>query len=197
MIRNRSEVVKLEWRRFEREISEQAAKRNKLVWLSANVESLLVARAFEFYENVINAFHGRVMIVVDESTVIGTPGSKRTKAAHKLRALCSKARIMSGTPVIKSPLKAFSQFGFLDPDILGFGSFYAFRNRYAVMGGFENRQVIHYKNLEELQQKIGSCSFRVLKSDCLDLPKQTFLKRRIDMTKAVASLQGHAGDVCC
>ena len=174
--------IKKEWRGFEKSITEQVTKKDKLVWLAGNIESLRVARAFDFYERVIEAFQGRVMIVVDESTLIGKPGSKQTKAAMKLRALCAKARILSGTPVIKSPMKAFSQFGFLDEDILGFGSFYSFRNHFCVMGGYENKQILYYKNLDELNEKIASCSYRVLKKDVLDLPPQEFLKRRVEMS---------------
>ncbi len=174
--------IKKAWRKFEKSITEQVTKRDKLVWLAANIESLRVARAYDFYERVIEAFGGRVMIVIDESTLIGKPGSKQTKAAAKLRKLCAKARIMSGTPVIKSPLKAFSQFGFLNEDILGFGSFYSFRNRYCVMGGYEGKQILFYQNLDELNEKIASCSYRILKKDCLDLPPQVFLKRRVSMT---------------
>lgn len=176
-------AIKRAWKKFELEVTKQVTARSKLVWLSANIESLRVPRAFDFYERLIEAFDGKVMICVDESTLIGAPGSKQTKAAMKLRRLCNKARILSGTPVIKSPLKAYSQFGFLDEDILGFGSFYAFRNHHCVMGGFENRKVLYYKNMDELHDKIASVSFRVLKADCLDLPPQTFLKRRVEMTK--------------
>lgn len=178
--------IKKAWQDFEKQITQQVTLRNKLVWLSANVESLIVGRAFDFYERVVEAFDGRVMIVVDESTLIGQPGSKRTKAAMKLRKLCEKARILSGTPVIKSPLKAFSQFGFLNEDILGFGSFYAFRNHFCVMGGYEGKQVLYFRNLDELNERISAVSFRVLKEDVLDLPPQEFLKRRVEMTKEQA-----------
>lgn len=182
--------VKKEWRAFEKAISEQTVKKDKLIILSANIESLRVSRAYDFYEQIIEAFGGRVMISVDESTLIGKPGSKQTKAAVKLRRLCSMARIMSGTPVIKSPMKAYSQFGFLDEDILGFGSFYSFRNHYCVMGGFEGRQILFYKNLPELNEKIASCSFRILKADCLELPPQEYLKRRVQMSAPQAKAYG-------
>lgn len=174
------------WNKFERDITEQITRRDKLVFLAANIESLRVDRAYDFYERICSVFQGKVMIAIDESTLIGQPGSKQTKASMKLRKLCSKARIMSGTPVIKSPLKAYSQFCFLDEDILGFGSFYSFRNHYAVMGGYENKKVLFFRHLEELQEKISSCSYRVLKEECLDLPPQLFTKRRVEMTPAQA-----------
>lgn len=177
-------AVKREWKKFELAITEQVSARDKLVFLACNIESLRVPRAIEFFENICVAFNQKVMIVIDESTVIGAPGSKQTRAAMKMRKHCKMARILSGTPVVKSPLKAYSQFAFLDEDILGFSSFYAFRNHYAVMGGYQNRQVLFFKNMDQLSERIASCSFRVLKEDCLDLPPKVYEKRRVDMGAA-------------
>jgi SNF2 family DNA or RNA helicase len=148
---------------------------------AVNVEALAVERCYEFLLNFVNSF--RTMIVVDESTRIKSRSAKRTKNAKKLRKLCAIARILSGTPIIQSPLDAYSQFDFLDNDILGFGSFYAFQNHYAQLGGFQNRQVLFFKNLDELSDKIASCSFRVTKQECLDLPAKVYQRRTVEMTK--------------
>ena len=42
-------------------------------------------------------------------------------------------RILTGSPVTKSPLDLYSQCAFLNEDLLGFTSYYTFRNRYAIM----------------------------------------------------------------
>ncbi len=177
---------KAEWKNFEDRISALASEgdRHSLVILTVNVDALNVARCYEFLQEFCFAF--RTMIVVDESTKIKNRSSKRTKAAMKLRSNCPVARIMSGTPVVKRPLDAFAQFSFLHEDILGFGNFYTFRNRYGVMGGFKGKQVLNYKNLDELSESIASCSYRVTKEECLDLPPKVHLKRRTNMTPAQA-----------
>lgn len=156
-------------------------KDKRLAVISVNYDALNMDRCFKMLERLCAV--RKVMIVADESTMIGKPGSGRTRQATKLRKACVLARICTGTPIIKSPLKAYSQFGFLSEDILGFGSFYAFKARYCVMGGFEGRQVLHYQNLEELSDKIASCAYRVLKDECLDLPPKVYQKRRVYMTK--------------
>jgi SNF2 family DNA or RNA helicase len=172
---------KAAWKKFENDISRIASERtrNSLVVLSVNVDALNVTRCFEFLRAFVNAF--RTMIVCDESTRLKNRTSKRTKAAMKLRSPCPVARILSGTPVVKRPLDAFSQFGFLHEDILGFGNFYSFRNHYAIMGGFKDYQILNYKNLDELSESIASCSYRVTKEECLDLPPKVYLKRRVKM----------------
>ena len=68
---------------------------------------------------------------------------------------------------------------------LGFNSYYAFRTRYAVMrtANFSGRSVqivVGYRNLDELSEKLKKAfSYRVLKDECLDLPKKTFMKREV------------------
>jgi SNF2 family DNA or RNA helicase len=148
--------------------------------LSVNVEALDGERVAVELMNFISSY--RTMIVVDESTRIKTRSAKRTKVAQKLRKECPLARILTGTPVIQSPLDAYSQFKFLDEDVLGFGSFYAFQNHYAQMGGFQNHQVLFFKHLDELSDKISSCSFRVTKTECLDLPPKVYQRREVQLT---------------
>src|SRR5690606_9114662 len=114
--------------------------------------------------------HCKCMIAIDESTRIKNRSAKRTKAVTKLRALAPVARIMSGTPLIKSPLDAYAQFRFLDRNILGFATYSAFSHRYARFGGHMGKQVIGYYNLDELAHKVAGASYRVLKENCIDLP---------------------------
>jgi hypothetical protein len=168
------------WRDFEKTIQSQAS--GKLIVLVVNYDAISIPRVYKFLELFCMTF--RTMIVADESTRLGTPGSVRTKTAMKLRKLCKLARILTGTPVIKSPLKAYSQFAFLDEDCLGFSSYYAFRNHFCNLGGFKGKQVLSYRNLDELAERIASCSFRVTKSECLDLPPQVYEKRYVHMQPA-------------
>jgi hypothetical protein len=96
-------------------------------------------------------------------------------------------RILTGSPVTKSPLDLYKQCEFLDDGLLDFTSYYAFRTRYAVMksanfGGRSIQIVVGYKNLAELSERIEKFSYRVLKEDCLDLPDYTFMKRIIQLS---------------
>ena len=135
-----------------------------------NCEAFVSKKAVSFMEKII--LSNKVMLVVDESSRIKTPGAKRTKVITKFSKDVKYKRIMTGTPVTKGPEDVYSQFKFLDPYILGYDSYYSFRARYCVMGGFENRQIVSYNNIDELTQAIEGHSFRVLKKDCLDLPEK-------------------------
>lgn len=111
------------------------------------------------------------LIVCDESSKIKNPQAKQSKALHRLGKLSAHNIILTGTPVTNNPLDFYSQYKFLDEQIFG-GSFYAFRARYAVLGGYGNHQVVGYKNLQELTEKAHSIAFRITKQEALDLPEQ-------------------------
>jgi SNF2 family DNA or RNA helicase len=112
------------------------------------------------------------MIIADESQRIKSPSAEQSKAMHKLGKVAKYKLILSGTPVQNSPLDVFSQWKFLDERIFG-TSYYAFRARYAVLGGYGNHQVVGYNNLDELIKKAHSISYRVTKEEALDLPETT------------------------
>tara|TARA_R110001632_G_scaffold64839_1_gene153961 strand:- start:985 stop:2001 length:1017 start_codon:yes stop_codon:yes gene_type:complete len=127
-------------------------------------------------------------MAVDESTTIKTPTAKRTKAILTLGKIAKYKRILTGSPVTKSPLDLFSQCSFLDDDLLDCGSFYSFRNRYAVMknanfGGRRVQVITHYQRLEELAEILKEFSYRVLKEDCLDLPPKVYIRREVELTE--------------
>tara|TARA_R100001594_G_scaffold16149_1_gene33513 strand:- start:37 stop:1470 length:1434 start_codon:yes stop_codon:yes gene_type:complete len=153
--------------------------------LLMNVEAFSSQKGYDFAFRFVNSH--KAMIAVDESTTIKTPTAKRTKNILKLSTLASYKRILTGSPVTKSPIDLYSQCEFLDPWLLGHSSYYTFRARYAIMksinvGSRSVNIVVGYRNLGELSEKLKPFSFRCLKDDCLDLPSKTFMKRFVSMT---------------
>jgi len=158
---------------------------NDLHILIMNVEAFSTKKGVDFAARFLNS-HNTYM-AIDESTTIKNPGAKRTKNIVNLGKYAKYRRILTGSPVTKSPLDLYKQCEFLDEYLLDHSSYYTFRTRYAVMrkAHFNGRSVeivVGYKNLGELSDKIKPFSYRVLKDDCLDLPKKTFMKRIITLT---------------
>lgn len=120
------------------------------------------------------------MIICDESSKIKNAQAKQSKALHRLGKISKHNLILTGTPVTNNPLDFFSQYKFLDESIFG-GSYYAFRSRYAIMGGYGHYQVVGYKNLPELTEKAHSIAFRITKKEALDLPEQIDTKRYVEL----------------
>lgn len=120
------------------------------------------------------------IIICDESQKIKNPSASQSKTIHRLGVKAKYKIILTGTPVQNSPMDVFSQWKFLDPNIFGL-SFYAFRNHYAVMGGYYNHQILRYKNMNELTSKAHSVAYRITKEEALDLPEQIFLNRYCEL----------------
>ena len=151
-----------------------------------NVEALSTKRGFEacvdfLTKNKLN------FVALDESTTIKNKSAKRTKNILGLRKLSHIRRILTGSPITKSPLDLFTQCQFLSPELLGFSSYLAFRNRYAEMtdipvgsGRFISVPK-YYKRLEELEIKLKQFATRIRKDQCLDLKPKVISKRYIEL----------------
>ena len=153
--------------------------------LNMNVEALSTKKGVEFAAKFLRCH--RTMMAIDESTTIKNPDAKRTKHICSLGEHAAYKRILTGSPVTKSPLDLYKQCEFLKKELLGHTSYYTFRTRYAVMktanfGGKSVQIVTGYQHLPELSEKLKSFSYRVLKEDCLDLPPKTFVKRLVTLT---------------
>jgi len=151
-----------------------------------NVEALSTKRGFQacvdyLSKNKLN------FVTLDESTTIKNRQAKRTKNILALGKISHTKRILTGSPITKSPLDLFTQCAFLSPELLGFNSYLAFRNRYAEMtdipvgsGRFISIPK-YYKRLEELEEKMKKFSTRIRKDQCLDLKPKVRSKRYIEL----------------
>ena len=154
--------------------------------LIMNVEALSTKKGKQFAETFLNCH--KALMAIDESTTIKNPGAIRTKSIIDLGKDVKYKRILTGSPVTKSPLDLFTQCAFLDPWLLDHQSYYSFKTRYAItkqinVSGRMVQIVVGYRNLPELSEKIKPFSHRVLKDDCLDLPPKTYMKRTIQLTE--------------
>tara|TARA_R110000822_G_scaffold3680_5_gene15941 strand:+ start:2273 stop:3682 length:1410 start_codon:yes stop_codon:yes gene_type:complete len=159
---------------------------DKLNYFLINVEALSHSSGVQALSKIIGPLGNKAMMIIDESTTIKNRSAKRTKHIIKLGGLVKYKRILTGSPITKSPLDLFSQCAFLNTSLLGFDSFYTFQARYAVMkqinmGGRSVLLPQYFTNLDELERKIKSFSFRVKKEDCLDLPAKVYQKRMVQL----------------
>lgn len=185
-----------------REIEELYCNEHRLRILTMNWEALQNKKGFTAAERFAKSAN-KLMLVCDESDSVKNPRAMRTKNLMRLKPWAGWRRIMTGTPINNSPFDAFSQFKFLDNDILGTTSFYAFKAEYAELLAPGNPLLDHiakrtrftpqivargpggrpkYRNLDKLSALIAPHSFRVLKSDCLDLPDKIYKTLLFDLT---------------
>lgn len=120
------------------------------------------------------------LIIADESHRLKAPGGKASLAFKRLRQHACGRLALTGTPMPHSPLDVYAQFRFLSQTIFG-PSFAAFRQKYAVMGGFQRKQVTGFQCLDELEALMRTITFRVSK-DVLDLPPQTHVTYHCELS---------------
>ena len=151
-----------------------------------NVEALSSKPAAQFLERYLLSTNS--LVAVDESTTIKTQSAGRTKNIVKVGKLAKYRRILTGSPVTKNPMDLYSQCAFLDEDLLGFSSYWAYKSRYAIevkrhSSTHSFPHIVGFRNLDELSRKLAFFSFRVLKEDCLDLPSKVYSPRHVELTK--------------
>jgi SNF2 family DNA or RNA helicase len=127
------------------------------------------------------------LVVMDESHHIKAPGGRTSKFAAVLSGRAKRRLCLTGTPMPNSPIDIYGQYRFLDPGV--FGSFREFQERFVVYGGFQMREVLGFKDEEELARRYGQIAFEVSK-DVLDLPPvvENEVPVRLDRT----SMRAHA-----
>ena len=146
-------------------------------FIITNVESFRTKEIAETIKklcdkNIIN------MCAVDEFHKCKTPTSQQTKGLFKCLPKCRIA--MTGTPLMNSPLDLFSIFKWLGYEN---HSYTAFKTHYCIMGGFGGYEVVGYRYMEELQNKLSEIMVRRLKEDVFDLPDKIFVDEYVEMTK--------------
>lgn len=177
----------------QKELKSVADKFEGLTIFVINVEAFSTVKGQNAGKWLAQRFGGRGLIAIDESTTIKNHKAKRTKALLKIAAGFQFRRLLTGSPITKSPMDVYSQCEFLRPGLLGFDSYYAFQGRYAVinrrtMGAHSFQQIVGFKNLDELTERIDRYSFRVLKKDCLDLPDKIYTVRYVGLTDEQAKM---------
>tara|TARA_R110002012_G_C11645659_1_gene611010 strand:+ start:318 stop:1784 length:1467 start_codon:yes stop_codon:yes gene_type:complete len=177
----------------QKELKSVADKFDGLTIFVINVEAFSTVKGQNAGKWLAQRFGGRGLIAIDESTTIKNHKAKRTKSLLKIAAGFQYRRLLTGSPITKSPMDIYSQSEFLRLGLLGFESFYAFQGRYAVinrrtMGAHSFQQIVGFKNLDELTERIERYSFRVLKKDCLDLPDKIYTVRYVGLTDEQAKM---------
>ena len=145
-------------------------------FLITNVETLRNAEIAEALKKMCD--DGTIgMVAIDEIHKCKNPSSQQGKGILKLQPEIRIA--MTGTPLMNTPLDLFIILKWLGYER---HSFYQFKNHYCVMGGYGCYEIVGYKNLNQLEERLGDIKLRRLKKDVLDLPEKTHIDEYVEMT---------------
>ena len=163
---------------------------SKLNIFLMNVEAFSHKSGKTIANMLLGSYGNKGCMVVDESTTIKNRTAIRTKNITTLGRKAKYRRILTGSPITKSPLDLFSQATFLHDDLLECkNNYYVFQNTYCILrrvtnpSGRDFSMPVGYKDLGRLEKIVKSFSYRVRKKDCLDLPDKVYQKRLIPLSK--------------
>ena len=150
-----------------KERAEQLKHKIDEFWIIMNVESLRdpkIIEAFNKSENKID------LICFDE--IHRGVANKNSQSATGLLKLNSKYKVgASGSIIVNSPISAYMSLFWTENDR---STLTNFKSQYCKFGGFNNAQIVGYKNLDTLQEEIDSCSIRRTFDQVKDdMPKKT------------------------
>ena len=115
------------------------------------------------------------MMVVDEVQKAKSKTSQQGKNLLKLKSQYMIAA--TGTLIMNNPLDAYMPLTWIGKNSCSLTNF---KSYYCRFGGFNDSQVIGYKNMDMLKYQIETCSLRRTK-DLLDLPPKTVIHEILDM----------------
>lgn len=160
-----------------------------------NYEGLLMKGLYDELERF-----GLEVLVCDESQKLKDLKSQRTKACVRLAEVAKYRYILSGTPILNSPMDIFSQFLILDKGAAFGRNFFTFRARYFFDKNAAMPRDRYFPNwmiregaFADISSRIAERSMRVLKSECLDLPplvrKTVFVDLSAEQAKAYKEMK--------
>lgn len=130
------------------------------------------------------------IVIFDEAHYLKSYKSQRTKACVKLRA--KRKFLLTGSPLLNQVNELWPLLHMIDP--IAYPSYWKFVNRYAVFGGFKDKQIVGVKNKAELTTTVQKVMLRRLKKDVLDLPEKQRIVVKVDFHPAQLELYEQARD---
>ena len=179
---------------------------------SLNMESLRYDDTLAALKKFILACKGRYMVAVSEGHHFGRAGATRTQVTRKIARKAAFVTVETGTPILNSPLRAYSLFKILDEDGLipealrelarkrkADGNPHAityedFVQHFAVIEKEIQKarsvrrrafkKIKEYKNLDELRELMSPYTSVVLRDEVDDMPELIRVDRPVVMSEA-------------
>lgn len=129
-------------------------------------------------------------LIVDESHKFKSPKAKRTKSLHKLADQIKWKRILTGTPILNSPLDVWAQLRILSPEIVGQSQYKWALQFFRDINAHKQGKPTYFPEFvprenyeEEFNELLRAHSFQVKKRDVLkNLPPLTKQIRYCSLT---------------
>ncbi len=174
---------------------------HRLKIMVVGIESMQLGGGPALVAEFVNRF--KVKMTIDESTCIKNPKAltrgklkKPTRVKHcwNLGGLSEFRMIMTGTPITQGMEDLYSQFRFLDWQIIGHKSFFTFKNKYCIVGGFDNKQILGYADESLLLDRVAPYVFQITTEDAIGIPETIYNTITVEPSADQSRLLKELGD---
>ena len=154
----------------------------ELKFMCINIDAVRTAKGFQACCEFLAAHSNKVRIILDEAHRIKNKSSASWKKMSQLGQRVRQRMVLTGTPIAKELTDEWAILQWLDPQILGINFISTFRNEYCLMGGWEGKVVVGYRNVDRFKHKVEPYTFRATKDEIGILPK-AYERWSFDLTK--------------
>ena len=153
--------------------------KNKFVYI-VGIESISMSDRITL---LMNSFiSNEDFVILDESHLIKSYTSLRSK---RLIELCKDTKyrlIMTGTPMSQGIVDLYTQMKFLHVSILNYNSFYSFASNHLEYSEKYHGMIIRSLNVDHITKKINPYTYQITKKECFDLPEKIYSNYRFNMS---------------
>jgi SNF2 family DNA or RNA helicase len=131
-------------------------------------------------------------VIYDEAHKLKSAAGRVSQFCWRLSQRIPHRLALTGTPMSHSPLDCFGLYRALDASIFGL-NYHAFKAKYAVLGGYEGREVVGFKNEADLNERFYRIAFRAGR-EVLDLPEATDVTRECTLGREASRVYRQLSD---
>jgi len=144
----------------------------------------------------------KTKFTIDESTCIKNPKQQVSKSKKRTRVklcwdvggLAEYRTIMTGTPTTQGVEDLYSQFRFLNWQILGYKSYFTFKNAHCIAGGFQGKKIIGYRDVDKVIRKINPYVYQISTKDAIGIPEEVWEPIYVEQSLVQKRLLKELGD---
>lgn len=149
--------------------------------LVVGIEAMSVESGPEICKEFLSG--GMSMTILDESSRIKHHNTKRTENVLELYQESQYRLALTGTSITQGLQDLYTQMQFVDPRAIGEISYYSFKNKYCVMGGYGHKKIVGYTKTDILMDKVRPYCDVIRKSDMKDLPLKSYQIREVQASR--------------
>lgn len=149
--------------------------------LVVGIEAMSVKSGPEICKEFLSG--GVSMTILDESSRIKHHNTKRTENVLELYQESQYRLALTGTNITQGLQDLYTQMQFVEPRAIGEISYYSFKNKYCVMGGYGGKKIIGYTKTDILMNKVRPYCDVIRKSDMKDLPLKSYQIREVQASR--------------